>query len=236
MTFKSGTIAVVGVLLVAGAVVWWFWQRPASPSSLPNTGPVGFPADTDAGPSGSNSGGTTNASSLPSQITSPDLDAQYATLYVRLGINELVFSPLVSNGPFAALYSLYNADRTAYLALFPAGKPQLLVATADLNGDGTDEALVYEDFPGYCGSAGCGLEVYKKEKSGWKSILSAEASNRVGISYTTQNGYAILYLSVQGADLGYQTQIVQYVAVGGNYQPSGTVATWNGAMFKSPRK
>lgn len=236
MTSKSGTIAVVGILLVAGAVAWWFWQRSAPPASLPNAGPVGFPADIDTGPGGSSSGGATKTSSLPPQVAEPDLDAQYATLYARLGINELVFSPLVSNGSLSSIYTLYNADRTAYLKLFPAGKPQLLVATADLNGDGADEVLVYEDFPGYCGPAGCGLEVYKKEKSGWASILSAEASSRVGISYTTQNGYAVLYLSVQGADLGYQTQIVRYVAVGGNYQPSETVATWNGAIFKSPRK
>ncbi|MSR70957.1 hypothetical protein EXS62_02870 [Candidatus Kaiserbacteria bacterium] len=236
MTLKTGSIVFVGILLVAAGVAWWLGQGPV-PTSDTTTGPFAFPADMDNGTSaGFNNGNGGGAATVPKEITAPDINTHYTELYSNLQANKVEFETLNSTGPYAALYALYSADRAAYEKIFPANTGRLLVAAIDLNGDGVDEAIVYEDFFGYCGSGGCALDIYKKEKTVWVSILSAQASKNVGISYAAQNGYAVLFLSVEGAGLGYQTQIVRYIAINEKYQPADTVATWNGAMFKRPRK
>ena len=44
-------------------------------------------------------------------------------------------------------------------------------ALVDLNGDGTNEALVYVT-GGMCGTGGCGVQVLARAESGWRTVTS----------------------------------------------------------------
>ena len=99
----------------------------------------------------------------------------------------------------------------------------------DINGDGVDEALVLENLPGFCGTAGCPFDVYKKQGSQWVKIFSTLVQGNVGLSTNYVNSYQALLLVVEANG---QSSLEQYVWNGSSYQASAVVAVWNGSSFQ----
>ena len=95
----------------------------------------------------------------------------------------------------------------------------------DLNEDGVLEALAFEDLPGYCGTAGCPFDIYKKEKGKWVNILNVLTGENIGVSNTYTNNYADLFLASGNA-------VARYVWDGKQYNPGETMAIWDGAAFQ----
>jgi hypothetical protein len=72
-------------------------------------------------------------------------------------------------------------------------------ALADLNGDGTDEALLYLVGSSVCGSGGCNLYVLQKQRGRWKLITNFTiAKLPVRLLATRSRGWSDLGLSVSG--------------------------------------
>jgi hypothetical protein len=82
------------------------------------------------------------------------------------------------------------------------------VTSIDLNTDGNDEVLVYNDLPSFCGTGGCLLEGYRKQKGVWKKILSSLAYKEVASIDAPLGSYVDLVVSVQGGDEVYQKRVV----------------------------
>ncbi len=160
----------------------------------------------------------------------PDIKGSYSDLFAKLLAQEAAFVAVDSSDK-TGIYALYAKDITSAKQITPgAGDYSLHVAQVDLNGDGSAEALVYEDLPGFCGTDGCALDVYQKQSGKWVKIYSVTAQGEIGISNTSINGYAQLLLTIRGA-AGNQSHVVLYTWDGKTYQPQETVAAWNGTTF-----
>lgn len=79
--------------------------------------------------------------------------------------------------PAAAIGQQSPADRLhAFLQTQHAdarenhGDATYTAAFADLNGDGRDEALVWQHAGLFCGSGGCGLYIYTPEGESWRQL------------------------------------------------------------------
>lgn len=107
----------------------------------------------------------------------------------------------------------------------------LEVALVDITGDGIPEAFVYENLPGFCGSAGCALDIYQKEKGKWMKIFNTLASgDNIGLSNVLLNGYLNLFITVPSA-VGSEPNVMQYVWGGSTYKEQKAVAIWYGGQF-----
>ena len=75
-------------------------------------------------------------------------------------------------------------------------KIPVLIALADLDGDGVNEIFVYLSAPGYCGSAGCSLTIYKQLARGklQQLLWTSSATGRVSVFDTSTNGYKDIYI------------------------------------------
>jgi len=219
-------VCIVGVLLGGGLVAWGLLQAiPADsgqtsvgtiPNSPPNSSSVFVPS-----PSGSQTDPI------------PDLDEEYAALYQKILAQKLAFTSVSSSaGEIGSLYALYAADIAEAKKLFPtAASFSISVALVDLNEDGTSEAMVLEDLPGYCGSGGCPLYIYKKEKGVWNLIYEGLSGHFIGMANAYTSGYQDLYLAVAaGGDA--QGSVMRYVWNGTTYREWSAVATWDGATFR----
>lgn len=225
-TSKLATIILIvaGVLAVIGFVIWLF-IRPS-----PAQEPVQTPSAQNE-PQGS-FGSQPRAQTPTAPVQSPageaivDIEKEYERLFGQLSLQRVNFMSVDSTqGEAGSVYALYEADVADARASFSAlSSYPISVSLTDLDGDGTAEAIVVEDLPGYCGTAGCPVEVYRREGNSWSLLFSTLAGKTVGITSTKTNGYAELYLA-QG------NEINQYVWMDGTYSPWGMVAQWNGSNF-----
>jgi hypothetical protein len=168
MPYKT-LIAITVTLALLGGVAWWYvtYQPSATPATQNQVNGI------------SNTPNTTNVTvGTSSTQTKPvDLAAEYDAIFTKLGAAKISFtivtSASASDSVFGSLYALYTPDIAAAKKLPNAPTPVLEMASGDLNGDGTPEAIVYENIPGYsCGSAGCELDVYTKKGTKWQNVLS----------------------------------------------------------------
>jgi hypothetical protein len=128
-------------------------------------------------------------------------------------------------GPFVALALLpaaaaaqpsreesLRAFMAASFAEIRASAPDATYAAAfaDLNGDGRDEAIVWQSANFFCGSGGCGLYIYTPEGETWREIDDLTVIGEpVLMLDTTTRGWRDLALIVRdgGMDLPYQVRL-----------------------------
>lgn len=81
------------------------------------------------------------------------------------------------------------------------GNPEARYAVAyyDLNGDGDDEALVYFESRGNCGSGGCRLYILASQGGVWRRVSGHTASRRpIGVLPTKHDGWRDVSVFVAG--------------------------------------
>lgn len=165
-----------------------------------------------------------------------DTDKLYGDLFQKLAANKVIFSAIVGieGAQFRSLYDLYAQDIADAKKFAPnVTSFPIQVALDDLNADGTYEALVYEDLPGFCGTGGCYLEVYRKNAEKWEQVLSLLAYGEVGISTTKTKGYADILVTVQTDDSS--VRVDRYAWDGTQYAFVATEAGWTGKKFVPAR-
>lgn len=224
-------IIIVLILLVAvgGAAGWYLLQPHSSPQS-------GIQTSYNGGSNTTETNVTTSSSQSQTQTQAlPDVEQAYQNIFKQLSATEIVFTTVDASttGPAANIYALYAGDIAQSKKLYPATADfSIQVAAVDLNQDGTAEALVYENLPGFCGAGGCELDIYQDEAGKWTKISSMLADGDIGLSNTASNGYLDLFLSVPG-EVGSQENIVRYTWDGTEYRASAPVATWDGSAFQA---
>lgn len=85
-----------------------------------------------------------------------------------------------------------------------------VAAFADLNGDGRDEAIVWQSAGYFCGSGGCGLYIYTPEGESWRTVNDLTIIGEPVLMLDTRtNGWRDLGLIVRdgGMDLPYQVRL-----------------------------
>lgn len=84
------------------------------------------------------------------------------------------------------------------------------VAFADLNGDGREEALVWQHAGLFCGSGGCGLYIYTPEGESWRQLNDLTIIGEpVLLLPSRTRGWHDLGLTVRngGMDMPYQVRV-----------------------------
>lgn len=218
---KAAVIGVVVVLLALGGGVFWL-TRPTAPAT--NTPVIPVDSSGYTAPVGVTSGNT---------IKAPDIDKQYQQIFATLSAQKVVFTPVGSSAEegWGKIYDLYADDIESSMKLSPdAGTYILHAALVDLNADGVEEVLVYEDLPGFCGSAGCPFGVYTLEGTAWKRVLSVLSGDTIGVTQAKTQGFSDL-LVVAGVTSDGSVPMTRYSWDGKQYAEGGVVATWNGSSF-----
>ena len=164
----------------------------------------------------------------------PDIQGAYARLFEKILAKKILFARVNSStGDTGSLYSLYAKDVAEAKKMFPAQSDfSIGVALLDITDDGVAEALVLDDLPGYCGTGGCTLDIYKKQNGKWVSIYNVLAQGEIGLSNTITSGYQDLFLSVHTSGSP-NTAVVRYVWDGKTYQPGEVMAVWDGTIFRT---
>lgn len=73
------------------------------------------------------------------------------------------------------------------------------LGTADLDGDGRDEALAWIDDRGSCGSGGCSLLVLRRDGNGWREVVRTTVTwPPVLVLESSANGWRDLAVKVAG--------------------------------------
>jgi hypothetical protein len=226
-------LVVLGILLAISMLIAWFLfgqlssTNTAKPSGSTNTTSggtaFGSPPNTPTG---------THAPGSSTVVQTRDFAAAYASLFQNINAHALTFGAVDASHDTQGIYALYRSDVSIAQRYASAGESlSVEVAWQDLNYDGTAEALVYENLPGFCGSGGCPFEVYQKNGGVWRKILSTTAlRDAVGISTQLTGAFADMYLSVAGVPAS-ELHVVRYAWDGAAYQRKNTVAAWNGAAF-----
>ena len=103
---------------------------------------------------------------------------------------------------------------------------KLLFAKADLNGDGTDEALGYLIDPMMCGTGGCGLYILSRTGAGW-SIESTIGPSQLPVYRlsTATGGWTDLGVSISGGGANSAVMRVPHAASGYARNPTVAPAT-----------
>ena len=96
------------------------------------------------------------------------------------------------------------------------GPAKVAIAHADLDGDGTDEAIVYLLGQYWCGSGGCNAYVLQAEGDSWAIRMETSVTQTpIGVLDTVTNGWRDIF-----------------VTVGGGGSPGGMVAmSFDGTMY-----
>lgn len=212
------------LLVLLGGFVLVFWMsgpNTAAPSTQTNQTSVLYPSD-------QTSVVTTGQDQTQAQ-TAVDLDTAYNALFQKVVAQKIIFTQVRAPSEDASgVYALYAQDIEDARTSFPSASGLSIgVAMTDLNEDGTQEVLVFENLPGACGTAGCPFDIYKKEKGKLVNILSTLTGEYVGVSNTYTNNYVDLFLASGNA-------VVRYVWDGKQYNPGEVMATWDGSTFVSP--
>ncbi|HUD02986.1 MAG TPA: hypothetical protein VMR46_03165 [Candidatus Paceibacterota bacterium] len=215
-------LILLGVVCAAG-LAWYVLDLHASPTNLQTPQGNNLPAVPASG------GGQQQTQAQ----TSANIGQTYGTLFQTLGAQSVAFTVVSasSGGSAADIYALYSNDIAVSKKLNPPVTSfPLPVAFVNLNSGGVSGAFVYENFPSFCGSAGCPLTLYIQKNGIWTNVLDTLGGKDVGISNNTTNGYADIFISVAG-ETNSQTNVVRYAWDGTQYQPKETVATWDGTTF-----
>ncbi len=228
MTNRLAIGIVLGALVAAGAgylvLRTVFTQRgpQTSTQQTPRTGNVIVPIVVTTTPTSSAAQGQGQATST---IQVASVEEAYQNLLLQLQAQAIVFDTVsASGGAYGPVYKLYADDIATAKKIFPKAKDfSLRMASVDLNDDGTDEVLVYEDLPGFCGTAGCPFDVYQKKLGDWQQLFSRLSIGEPALANVFTDGYRDLFISVQ-VD-GYVSNMVQYVWNGKTYGPQRAVAT-----------
>ncbi len=220
-------IIVAVAALGAGGVLFLLFLTPQSPLPI-----LQRPAPTTTTPNQN----TQTTITLPGGTTGGvvDIAAEQTKLFSGLSATRLQFTRVDSqSGPLGDVYALYAEDGEAYKTYRPDMQSfPLHIAAVDLNSDGILEAIVYADPPGYCGTGGCPLSVYKKEAGVWVRVLDTVAQEAVGLSKKKTEGYTDLFITMSGSSTYYKSHVKVYVWDGEAYQPSTDVAVWTGTTFE----
>ena len=76
------------------------------------------------------------------------------------------------------------------------------VAYVDLNGDRRDEAVVYVESPGGCGSGGCNLFVLASRGGFWRRVSGHTITRRpIRVLHTRHNGWRDITVFVAGGGI-----------------------------------
>ena len=210
--------------------MWLLFTPPAAKAPSTQTTP------TNNSYNNSNQTSVTNQTAGTAQPQKlPDIKKEYDVLFQKILAQKISFVAVDStSGDSGSVYALYTNDIDAEKKAYPnMTKFPISIALADLTDDNVPEALVEEDLPGYCGSGGCPLDIYKKSNGKWTLLFSSLVSGDIGLSSTITNGYRDLFLPVSG-DIVYQSKIMRYTWDGKTYQPGEIMATWNGTTFITP--
>lgn len=217
-------IAIIGFIAIIFVVGFFIWmvilpgpQQPARPQNQY---------------SGGSTGQTTVTTPGATVVPPVDIEKENRVLFEKLSARKVEFISVgTSTGKFADIYALYATDIATAKHLFPKEKSfPIEVASVDLNGDAMAEVIVYESLPGFCGSAGCPFDVYKKENNTWRALLNTLAYETVGTLPVVREGYLDLLILVHG-DVGYLSNAVRFGWDGKQYQGLETLAQWNGSTF-----
>lgn len=237
MSYTSSVKITLSVLVFAVLVfLAWYLLRPSVPAEP--TAPIGSTDSTSFGNAGmvtrtSESGENQTASTQQSQPLL-EIGQAYVAMYISFGAVPAVFNRVHagSSGDEADIYSLYAKDREIAGQMYPSAQDlSIAVAMVDITGDGSMEAMVYHDMPGFCGTGGCDLDIYTKQQNKWVKVFTVfAASNNIGISNTLTQGYVNLYIPISKTGSP-QTAIVRYDWDGTTYQEKLEVAEWNGTIF-----
>lgn len=222
-------VFLVGFTLAGLAAIGLWYMLQQEPAQQLGTG--GFPGGSV------NTATYPNSGSQPPQATAevpnvPDTDKLYTDLFRELRANKVSFSPMTATGTLSDLYGLYTDEIALGKELVPAQSASLRAALVDVTYDSTPEVFVYEDVPGFCGSGGCRLVLYKKEQGTWHKLLGVVAENdTVGVSTVFSGPYADLLVSIHG-NVGSETVVMQYGWDGARYAPKKVAAVWSGNAFR----
>lgn len=223
-------LLLIGILSV-GLAGWWLWSSLSS--NTPNDGqraPDGTQFPIQDVPYTPRSG--QNGSQAQSSSQSPDITAAFASLFSQVGATSVTMVKIdaASSGDSAAIYALYAGDVAISKEIYPKDSSYPMhVAFVDLNEDGTSEAIVYEDLPGFCGTVGCALDIYQKRAGTWSKIFDTVVQGEIGLLNVYVNSYRSLLLTTSAG--GSQSNAVPYAWDGKVYQPGTVVAAWDGTTF-----
>jgi hypothetical protein len=224
------TIVIALIIALLGVGVFTIWLLKTSPQqSSSQEEPTVSTGGTTSINSNPTASGVTNA---PAE---PDPKKSYDTLFKSLGAVRLGYELVGSEeGHFGDVYKLYASDIALSKKVFPnATSFTIEVGSVDLDGDGINEIVVYENLPGMCGTGGCTIDVYKKHNTLYENILSTLGFETVGVSTGITSGYKDLLISHIG-ETGFMSSVVKYSFSGSAYAEIGSVATWDGQTFVSP--
>ena len=104
----------------------------------------------------------------------------------------------------AYLQQEHRADRA------DAADTRYSVGWADLNGDGRAEALVQLVGPFWCGTGGCGLDIYTPERNGWRRVADISVTQApIRVLDTRSHGWRDIGVFVQGGGIihGYEARL-----------------------------
>ena len=104
-----------------------------------------------------------------------------------------------------------NRSLRAFLQTFDAElKEHFIAALADLNGDGSPEAIVYLTSSGWCGSGGCTMLILEQAGGSWRLLTKASITRPpIRVLGTKSNGWRDVGVWVQGGGIqpGYEAQL-----------------------------
>lgn len=241
MSAKGILIGLIGLVLIAGVgIAGWLLvlSRGGAGSGAPtdvgtNVGATGNET-TVTNTTGANSG--TNGSGGQAATTA-NLEQSYTTLFQQLLATGANFAWVNASstlagqaGDASAVYALYAADIANNKKMFPQASTSIQLALTDLTNDGVPEALVYENIAYTCGTAGCPLDIYQKQKGKWVLLFTKLVGPKIGISNTLTSGFLDLFLTVGGSVPG-TSAVERFVWNGSTYTYKEVVATWDGAKF-----
>jgi len=223
MQFKVLIISTTLFVLLGGFILVWWMSRPntPAPSAQINQTPTSYPSNQTSV--------ETAAQNQTQAQTAVDLNTAYNTLFQKILAQKIVFTQVrAASEDTSGIYSLYTQNIADTKKSFPAAvNLSVGIAITDLNEDKISEALVFENLPGTCGTAGCPFDIYRKENGKWVNIFSTLTGENVGISNTYTNNYVDLFIAREN-------YVVRYTWDGKKYNPGEVMATWDGTTFITP--
>jgi zona occludens toxin (predicted ATPase) len=142
-------IVIIAVVVVALVGAVYVLHSPSSPATT--TDNSGFPAY-------NNQSEVTNTSNGTTSTATPKVTANtYADLFDKFQAHAITFERVSSAaGKYGDVYALYKDEVAFEKKENPKlGTYSIGVTSIDLNTDGNDEVLVYNDLPSFCGTGGC---------------------------------------------------------------------------------
>ena len=104
-----------------------------------------------------------------------------------------------------------------------AGEISYALGWSDLDGDGSEEAIVYLAGPYFCGTGGCNLRVLTQAGPMWRSVGDVSVSRTpVRVLDTRSNGWKNLTVEISGGGAAPATVLLEFD--GENYPDNASVA------------